>query len=205
MPEFLGEARTYSDELHILTASPKIIRRSIFRTLRKNNIKFDSVSFKNPFRRESKTNYKVRKITEILEDSMDKFILIGDDVDGDPEVFSKILELYPERILASYIHVIRNREIPSGSIAYWTSADLAIREYLAGRMSQESTEVVLNSLIDVPNLNKVIPDFAHCPRESAIWEWQIQTMFSGKVSIIINRLMEYCNPSKIVPPLISQI
>lgn len=195
MPEFLNEARSYTEELHILTASPGLIKKSVLRTLNSNDIQFDSVAFKNPLKREGKIEYKVRKISEILSQSENSVILLGDDVDKDPEIFQEVTKLYPTRVLAVYVHVVRGREIPAGSTIYWTAGDLALRELSAGRMSAESASRVLETIINEENLNSVIPNFADCPKEASIWEWQIQTVLAEKAAILINNLVSHCSPS----------
>lgn len=195
MPGFLEEARLYSEELHILTASPGFIKRSVHRTLRSNGILFDSVAFKNPLHFEGKIHYKVRKITELLEKSSHDFILIGDDVDKDPEVFDEIMKLFPERIVAAYVHVVRGREIPEGSIRYWTAADLALYEAAAGRMTLESASKVMEQLLAEGDLDRIIPDFADCPVEQNVWDWQLETDLADKASMLINSLVRHCSPA----------
>jgi phosphatidate phosphatase APP1 len=193
MPEFLKEARTYSEELHILTASPPIIYKSILSTLSSNGIKYDSVAYKNPFKFEGKIPYKVRKIQEVMDKSPHQFILLGDDVDIDPEIFEEVKKLYPDRILASYIHVVRGREIPEGSIPYWTAADLALRELQAERMSLASAEAVLDSIYDLDYYRGVIPDFADCPKSSEPWEWYELTPLAEKATKLKEMFVFHCN------------
>lgn len=196
MPEFFNEARTYTDELHILSASPGFIKKSVLRTLNSNGIKFDSVSYKNPFKKEDKIAYKLRIIKDILDSSTNNFILIGDDVDKDPEVFVKAMELYPERIVTTYIHVVRNREMPEGTTRYWTSSDLAMREMQEGRMSIESAEKVLDTNLSEDNFHQMIPSFAHCPKTAENWTWKLETSLKDKASKLIDSLLSYCSSRK---------
>lgn len=192
MPEFLREAKSYASELHIITASPGLISKSVHRTLDSNSIVYDSVAFKNPFKKEDKISYKLRKIKEILDRSPHDFILLGDDVDKDPEIFKKVQELFPNRILRSYIHVVRNRQLPGGSVTYFTAADLALRETLEGRFSLQSAEEILDHLLKSSSFERVIPRFAHCPRERTTWDWQLETVLSPKAQKLIDALVRYC-------------
>lgn len=196
MPEFLREARSYSSELHILTASPGFISKSVRRTLESSGIDYDSVAFKNPFKKEDKISYKLRKIKEILDRSPNDFILLGDDVDKDPEVFLKAQELFPNRILRSYIHVVRNRQLPGGSVTYYTAADLALRESLEGRLSVESADEILDHLLMSSSFNRVIPRFAHCPQERRTWDWQLETVLFPRAQKLIDALVRYCTGSE---------
>ncbi len=192
MSEFLAETRSYSSELHVLTASPSIIKYSVRRTLNRNHIKHDSIAFKNPFKREGKIEFKVGKIREIMDKSDHDFIFMGDDVDKDPEVFQEVQKLYPTRVLATYVHSVRGRPIPAGSTVYYTSADLALHEMLAGRMDEASAEKVLDTILTEDELHHVIPYFASCPKENTVWKWQLATSLSEKALQNIERLNKYC-------------
>ncbi len=193
IPEFLNEARSYSSELHVLTASPGIIKYSVKRTLNRNNIKYDSVAFKNPLKREGKIEYKVRKIRKIMDNSDHDFIFLGDDVDKDPEIFEEVQKIYPTRVLATYVHVVRGRAIPAGSIPYYTSVDLALHEMIAGRLSPVSAEKILDVLLEESALRHVIPYFASCPEEDSVWKWQSATSLSAKAALLTAKLNTYCS------------
>jgi phosphatidate phosphatase APP1 len=193
VPEFLNEARAYSTKLHILTASPKLIKHSVLRTLNSNQIKHDSIVFKNYLKNEGKVAYKVRKIREIMDQSDDEFIFLGDDVDKDPEVFQEIQNLYPERVLATYVHAVRGRKIPAGHVVYYTSADLALREMLAGRMSIRAAANVLSSIGKEKSLHNVIPYFASCPRDGAVWDWQLDTPLNLAATELVSDLIKHCS------------
>lgn len=196
MPEFLDAATEYSNELHIVTASPPLIEKSVLRTLNSNSIKFDSVAFKNPFKKESKIDYKVRIILNIMENSSDDFLLIGDDVDKDPEIFDIIAKRFPEKILRSYIHVIRNRPIPAGLTPYFTTADLALREMNDGRLRVDSAERILDTMIDEENLKTIFPRFAFCPTQATTWNWQLASPLMEKAGILIDKFVGFCTALK---------
>ena len=84
IPEFLSEARNYTERLHVVTASPPIIGKRVRATLFSNNIRYDSVIFKGVTGGETKINFKVNAIKRIIERTGDQVILIGDDVNHDP-------------------------------------------------------------------------------------------------------------------------
>ncbi len=197
MPEFFEEARKYASELHVVSASFKIIRPSVIKTLELHGIEAESITLRNPLLRGGKISYKLRAISRIIDSGVDDIVLIGDDVDKDPEIFVEIQRRYPGRILASYIHVIRNRPLPEGEglETYYTAADLALREFLAGRMDLESTSRIFERLILDESLFNVIPGFAHCPSESTIWDWQLGTVFSEEASRLVDRIIQHCTPS----------
>lgn len=191
MPQFLREVDTYAEEIHIVTGSPGIINSKVHGLLRKHDIRYDSVSFRNPLR-EKTAVYKTRVIKAILENSSDDFILIGDDVDQDHLIYDGIKSLYPNRILAIYIHAVKNREVPSSAVRYWTSFDLTLREILAGRMNPESLLPALNTILDEQKLQRIFPRFADCPSQAVVWEWQTQTIFSPEAQKVSEKLINYC-------------
>lgn len=191
MPEFLKAARSYSDSLHVVSAGPKLIKKTVERLLRHNNIQAESVNLRN-VTKEGKLEFKVRTIIDLMDKSPNEVILLGDDVDLDPEVFDEVKKQRPTRVSAAYIHMVKNRAISAEHIRYWTSLDLALRENMAGRMDSEGVEEVLTSLNNETKLKRVFPKFAHCPKESVIWEWQLSTMFSAEAQELSRKLNGFC-------------
>lgn len=189
--DFFKGTKTYVNELHVLSASPGILRGKIQATLKKRQIEYTSIILKNPAARETKFDYKVKAIKAIMEKNPDDFILIGDDVGQDPEAYGEIQRLNPNRVLAIYIHVIKNRAIPAG-VPYWTSFDLFLREFVAGRMTPGWVEQGLKTLLAEKNPEKIIPDFAHCPKADQVWSWQWGTMYAEEAVTLTSRLLENC-------------
>lgn len=192
MPEFLAEARNYSNALHIVTASPKIIAPRVRATLRKNGIAFDSVSLRNVLKEKDKLAFKVKAISRVIDTSADEIILIGDDVDKDPEVFEEVQKLYPHKVMGSYIHVVSGRTLSSKVSKYWTTFDLALREFLAGRMDLTGVERVTKVMLDSERLKYIFPKFADCPSQGTVFEWQLQTVFMKEAQELTQKLTNYC-------------
>lgn len=191
MPEFLKSARDYSTSLYIVSASPSILRKKIESTLKKKLIKYNGLILRsNLF--ESKFDYKVRKIKEIMENTSDDFIFIGDDIGQDPEVFLELTKLFPGRVLGSYIHVIEGRSIDRSLVSYWTSFDLILREFDAYRMTSEGVELVAETLLQEKNLELIFPKKASCPSTVDIWEWQLRTIFVQEAQKLIGRFTLFC-------------
>jgi len=60
---------------------------------------------------EKKYRHKIGRIEDILENfPLKKFILVGDSSQGDPEIYSYISNIYPERIKAVFIRNISNNK-----------------------------------------------------------------------------------------------
>jgi hypothetical protein len=119
-------------------------------------------------------------------------ILIGDDVDHDPEIYQAIIERFPDRVLAAYIHVVRNRAIPEGLQSYYTAFDLALKEYQAGRMDQTGVHVLAESLLDETAVDFVFPHFAFCPAEESFWQWQFDTEFVAEAYALAQKHAAFC-------------
>ena len=193
MPELLKETQAYSDELHVVSASPWFIRKKIVNSLNGSEIKYESIilkSFRGIF--ESKHSFKLRKIREIIDATNDDVILLGDDVSHDPAVYDEIVKEYPDRILASYIHVISGRPLPESAIPHWTSFDVAVREYEAGRMNQESVFKIFETVINEKKNSRIIPGFAQCPQDETPWAWMTDSVFSQQASQISEKIVNYC-------------
>ena len=192
MPDFFSAARLYTNELHILSASPKLLRTRISSTLKAKKIQFESLILKNAAGGESKLEYKVAALKKILDASADDFILIGDDVGQDPEAYKAIADLYPNRILAIYIHVINGRDIPDGIVKYWTTFDLFLREHTAGRMLAAWVGMGAELMLQEKKNELIIPDFAKCPATPAVWAWQLATEFRKAALDVSVKMTKYC-------------
>jgi phosphatidate phosphatase APP1 len=190
MPEFFKSASRYSDSLYILSASPSFMGSKIRSTLRLRGIQFKELILRsNVF--EDKFTYKVREIKRILDQTRDDFILVGDDLGKDPEVYAEITRLYPSRILSSYIHKVNGRSF-KGSVTYWTSLDLFLREFEASRMPAKEVETIFDVLGSEKDLEMIFPLKANCPTDDSIWDWQIRTMFQQEAQRLIIKFTNFC-------------
>lgn len=192
MPLILSELKLYTSDLHILSLSTIALMPKIQRTLKKHNIEYASLILKKPFQGQSNLDYKINEMKKIIEKSGDDFILIGDDVGQDPEAYQEIKNLYPNRILAIYIHAVKGRSLPRHSISYLTSFDLALREYLAGRMIESSVKKISEALISEEKTKEIFPDFATCPKTPEPWIWHLKTPFKRDSFTLTGKLNLYC-------------
>ncbi len=191
MPEFLKYARNYTDSLHVVSAGPKLIKPRILSLLKKHKIQHNGVHLRK-VTKEGKLEFKVRTISEIMDKNPGDIILMGDDVDLDPEVFTEVMKKHSSRILGVYVHMVKNRKIPETFTRYWTSLDLALKENMAGRMDNDGVSGIAKKMLSETKLSMIIPRFAHCPTESVVWEWQLSTMFSVEALELSSKLNEFC-------------
>ena len=192
--EFFKGASNYSNELHILSASPTILRAKIQRTLNKHAIKYKSLTLRSNVL-ENKLDYKVKAIVKLMEQSKDDFIFLGDDLGQDPEVYAEIKARYPHRVLAIYIHVINGRPIHTDAQLYWTSFDLFLREFIADRMSAGWVEMMASKFLEVSDedeMELIFPEKAQCPTTPAVWEWQMATVYQPEAFQLVSKLVQFC-------------
>ncbi|MES2527997.1 MAG: phosphatase domain-containing protein [Bdellovibrionota bacterium] len=192
MPEFLKMARKYSDALHVVSAGPKLIKTRVSSLLKKHQIQHEGIHMRAIPGKEGKLEFKVRIILDIMSKTENDIILMGDDVDLDPEVYTEVMNKHPERILGAYIHTVKNREISEKFTRYYTSLDLALQENIAGRLDNDSVSAVIEPMLKETKLSRIIPKFADCPTTSVVWEWQVSTMFSAEALEITRKLNEFC-------------
>ncbi len=169
---FSGAAEFYSSfdegDLFVLTASPSILRFKINKTLKINEVFFESLITRVYLWHWDKFQYKVNSIKRILQKNpTGDFILIGDDVGKDPQAYWHIMNLYPERIKAIYIRNVKGNALPSDSIISFSHyLEILGNEVVEGRVDPKHVK----TLVDAYNLEStfynIIPTFAYCP----LWE-----------------------------------
>ncbi|GEM_PF-1107697 len=192
MPGFLEATKDYTNELHVLSASPSIMRSHISNIFKKYKIDVKSLTLRDDIF-EDKFQYKVREIKKILNRTSDDFILIGDDLGEDPEVYAEIVHLYPNRILASYIHVINDRFISHLNLTrFYTTSELYLREFTAGRMIGSRVMKGLEEVMAETRMEFIFPRRAYCPKTDKVWRWQYQTMFSLEAMVLSDKFTDYC-------------
>ena len=108
------EMRTYIDSFTVVSASPKQLTPRIRKFLSHHKITPDYLYTRNIFRESDTTKYKTRIIEELLSAKEGKLILMGDDTEHDPDIFEDIKTRFPDRILAVYIHAVKNKKLPVG-------------------------------------------------------------------------------------------
>lgn len=193
IPDFFRATKDYSNELHVLSASPEFIRGHVTHVLHKHVIRFKSLTLRESLL-EDKFDFKLREIKRILDASSDDFILIGDDLGEDPEVYAAIALLYPQRILDIYIRIINGRPLKNKKslTTYYTSFDLFLREYVAGRMSYSWVKTALDKLIKEVRTEYIFPKKAKCPTTYHVWKWQYETDFSNDARALVQKLTAAC-------------
>lgn len=192
IPELLAEMRSYTSELHIVSAAPSVIAPRMRSLLRKQGIQYDSLNYRLIRAWDNKIHFKVKTIERILE-SGEEVILLGDDVEKDPEIFVDIQQRFPGQVIAAYVHQVKNRPLPSGVTAYYTGFDIALREYLSGRMDEASVGRILLAFDEAGNLRRSFPGFSYCPVDGTNFQWQVATSFNKGASELTDKIIRFCS------------
>jgi hypothetical protein len=104
----------------------------------------------------------MKHMKELYGASGNHFLLVGDDTEMDPEVYSEFAAPRPNQVLAIYIHRITGRPVPAGSFEFVTAYDIALHEYEARRLSEEQAAIVGNVVL-ASRYSSFLPDFQACP------------------------------------------
>ena len=191
VPKVIQEMRSYVDSFTVVSASPKQLTTRIRKLLRRHNIIPDQLFTRNFFRDGDTVEYKTKVLEEILSQKKGHIILFGDDTEHDPDIFLDIQTRFPGRILAVYIHAIRNIELPKGFQKYFTGMEIARGEVRAERMNLIEAYSVMNS-IQIAGPELVFPDFAYCPKKLEDFGAIELTHMEYSLEQTYYPLIEYC-------------
>jgi len=125
---------------------------------------------------ESTHDFKKVTISKILKNTqMNEYILIGDNGEHDPLVYSEVRKAFPNKKVFSYIHEVYSinpeadevgKKLESGQIPYLTAADLALHFYRNNWISVKDltriTNKVLSTLRNSEEFENVIPSWFRC-------------------------------------------
>ena len=179
---FFHASKSYVDEIHVLSGSPVSIKKIVSENLKQFNIPYDNLILKTKSDPAGTLAFKVKAIRSILQNSTHEFILIGDDVSYDPEVFQTILKEFPNRVLAAYIHLVSGKkslgEFSEKLTPYWTPYELAMKEKLAGRMNGSDVGVVYRVISKEMTAEEIVPTIANCRQVSRSLNWMGVTEYA---------------------------
>lgn len=195
MPTLVQEMESYSNDLYILSASPKMLSERVDDFLNVNKIVTKDVFLRGIFGEDpDKEKYKLEKIQYVLNNSQeDKLILIGDNMELDPKVYVKIKQQNPNRVAAIYIHKAKNIPELDGTIDYFTAYDIALNEYIEGRMDFLSASNIGREILMTKDLSLYLPDFVHCPKSVEEFKAVSNNLLTILTTQVRKRIMNYCS------------
>lgn len=154
--------------VYVLSASPHFLIKSLI----EESLEFAKIEYDQLFTRNfdellpgKKIDYKISKIKSVIEGNLDSLILIGDDVEADPQVYKAVESQYSKRIASIYIRRIKNQELAQGITGFYSAFEVAAAEFSQGRMSYAQVEKVANAILKTQDskMRRVIPYYAYCP------------------------------------------
>ncbi|MBT4792373.1 MAG: DUF2183 domain-containing protein [Halobacteriovoraceae bacterium] len=168
MPRLLEKMESYSNDLYILTASPKFLNKPIKKFLSYNDILIKDIFMRSLTREADKKKYKYKSLQKILELTLgDKLILIGDNTQVDESVYLQIKSEYPDRVEAIYVRKIKDKPSAKGVFPFYTAYGIALAEYKSGRLSLVQVLDIGKSILLTKDLKQYIPKFAYCPKRKS--------------------------------------
>ncbi len=163
--ELITNARDTNDEqcFFLVSSSPPTIRKRIEKFLSFNRFPPAQITLRDWLREKSIPKFKQAALTTIANTHSAPILLIGDDTEHDPEIFTSFSENYPDRILNIYIRSVKDRALPKGARKFYTAFDIACTELEAGRLTQEQVYIVGNAVLNAEKHSWLIPDFMKLP------------------------------------------
>ena len=192
MPELIYQMQSYTVSFSIITASPKLLNSKIESFLSYHDLETQYLFTRDIINESDKLDYKVKAIEKILSENEGELILMGDDTQKDVDVFQVIKNRYPERILAVYIHSIKNKDLPEGFHKFYTAMEIARHEVRAKRMNLTEAYAVMNAIQIAPRNSLVLPEFAHCPKKIEEYGEIVLSHMAHSLEQTYYPLINYC-------------
>ncbi len=194
VPSLLEEFSTYTTDLYIVTASPKFLNSPVRKFLRHNKIDTKKVVLRNLISERNKKQYKIESIKGILEATDNEtFILIGDNTELDAEIYLEIKRQYPARIAQIYIRKIKDTKMSKEVIPFYTVFDIALSEFIAGRMNEVQVYQMANPILEDSGLVDYLPYFAFCPKMESDFRTQQFSPLNELSLQVRTKIISYCS------------
>jgi phosphatidate phosphatase APP1 len=155
-------------QLYLISSSPTWIQRKIQRFLRLHEFPEATIRLRDWLRETKIKNYKLEALRKIFVTTPETFLLLGDDSEHDPEVFSELRREFPNRIAAIYVRRIRGRRLPHFCTSFSLAYEVGVHEFLARRLSLKSLLTIAEENALTKRDETFIPYFAYCPRDLSV-------------------------------------
>lgn len=168
MAQLYGELLNYNpgSQFCVVTSSPPQIRKKVDFFLSKNQFPACDITLRDWMRQPNILKYKLGSILALVEAAEKEgrcAILVGDDTEHDPEVFSHVQKRFPNAVAARYLRIVKGRELPEGSVGFFTAFDIACAELAAGRLASEQVLRVGEAVLKAEKHSRLIPWFSLKP------------------------------------------
>lgn len=157
-------------EVHFASGTPRFLSGNVREFLDHEGFPEDAVVHLRPDFTEPTLEFKTRVITGVLERATDESaVLIGDDVEKDPEVYAIVRAANPESVSAAYLHRVRGRPLAEGQIGYDTAMDIALHEVASGRLGEDQALRVAAAVESESRGDdeRLILNYSYCPESGS--------------------------------------
>lgn len=173
-------------EAYLLSASPFIVKNNVNRLINRFDLNFKNIFLRGIRDLKDKRKYKLKRLREIIAQTKDQLILIGDDQDLDPEIYMSVKKEFPHRVKSIFIRKIQNRKLPKGVVGFITPLDIALS--LKFFLGENNLKELYIKLSKVEKTEKIIPDFAYCPKN----KW----LNSKRYEYFVKKVNHFCKSRK---------
>lgn len=192
MPKLLAEMDKYTDETHIVSASPKILNTRIKKLLEKHQIQYKELHTRGFADLLDKKKFKIETINNLIKNDKE-VILIGDNTQADDDIYQTLKKMNPDKTFTIYIHkVTESGKISDSSFSFITAFDIAVNEYKEKRMNFYGVTTVANQIIKTLKIKSVMSSFAYCPTNRSELDSRIPLELKPFGFAVQTRIVQYC-------------
>lgn len=172
----------------LLSASPKFLKFRIQHFLNKNEFPHTPIILKNKMS-DSTDAYKTEELARITIEDDAPLVLLSDDTEIDPEIFTRFSDSHPGKVAAIYIRRNLNRTVPAHVTLFSTVFEVALLEAQAGRLDRNAVIAIAESILNSKH-NRILPKLSSC----ANVESHVATTEEFKLleKLVNDRLDEIC-------------
>ena len=195
MPELYEHMQhLYADRTVVLTSSPNLLRKRIHKLFDKYNMEIDQLITRNLRTESDGPAYKYKNIVAQLEANPNKkVILLGDDSGEDHEIYHKVQQNFPDKVLAIYIRPVKGKQLPEGITKYLSAFDIALAEYNAGRLGLTELRDISDIVATHEKDKEIIAKKSVCPKSGSINTEGVEEL----IRMVKERIQDICKDRKI--------
>ncbi|MAZ49932.1 MAG: hypothetical protein CME65_15325 [Halobacteriovoraceae bacterium] len=191
MPELIEDYSTAGGDLFVVSASPNLFEKPIEDFFSKNEVSVKQLYTRKLSQLGQKEAYKLESLRDILTRYPGEYLLWGDDVEIDADVYAKIKEEFPSQIKAIYIHQINGHKDLPGT-KFYTAFDIAVAEYKAGRISSLELLDKAKDFLLIRDMEAVFPKFKFCPTEQSVFETDLPFIVRTAAKSVYTKITNFC-------------
>jgi phosphatidate phosphatase APP1 len=148
VPELYQIFKSHGAPISLVSSGVIHIKFLMYNDLHDNGVPYDAIYLRRFFS-EGTLDFKYSRLVKLFKQNKLPFVFVGDDTQLDPDVFNLFRANYGDQALAIYIRNVTGRVIPAGMRRFYTPYEIAVYEYLEGRMSYSDLEKIADKILSV--------------------------------------------------------